>query len=188
MTVDFDAARQFLSALGKPKGSIRLRGFYAKTDPRKGTDHGAKGEPTKSLVESWVADRRGVYVVVNNGGDKDADITECTALFCEWDDRPKEWQLTAWKELGLPKPTIQVDTGGKSIHNYWVLSEPVAPDVWKSVQTRLLEYADADRALKNPARVMRLPGCPHPETGGITHLVHLEDCLLYTSDAADDIL
>jgi putative DNA primase/helicase len=182
MTPDFDAARQFFAALGKPKGTIRLRGFYAKTDPRKGADHGAKGDPTKPLVQSWVDDGRGVYVVINNGGDKDADITECIAFFCEWDDRPKEWQITAWQELGLPEPTIQVDTGGKSIHSYWVLSEPLAPDAWKTIQTRLLNHADADRALKNPGRVMRLPGMPHPETGENAKIVSLGN-QRYTADA-----
>lgn len=173
MPVDLHAARHFIALLGKPKGSTRLRGFYAKTDPRKATDHGAKGEPSNRLIDDWVADKRGVYVVINNGGDKDADITECIAFFCEWDDRPKEWQLTAWKELGLPEPSIQIDTGGKSIHNYWILSNPVRPDIWKPIQTRLLEHADADRQLKNPSRVMRLPGTPHPETGELAQFVHI---------------
>jgi putative DNA primase/helicase len=175
MPANFHAARQFLATLGKPKGSVRLRGFYAKTDPRKADDKGAKGEPTKALVESWVADKRGVYVVINNGGDKDADITECIAFFCEWDDRPKDWQVTAWQELGLPEPTIQVDTGGKSIHNYWVLAGPIAPDLWRQIQSRLLDYADADRQLKNPSRVMRLPGTPHPETGELAQIIHLSE-------------
>jgi putative DNA primase/helicase len=172
LSPDFAVAREFLAALGKPKGSIRLRAFYAKTDPRKANDHGAKGEPTKALVEEWAADRRGVYVVVNNGGDKDTDITDCIAFFVEWDDKPKDWQLTAWQQLGLPEPTIQVDTGGKSIHSYWVLTEPLAPEAWKTIQTSLLNYADADRALKNPSRVMRLPGTPHPETGEIAKIVN----------------
>jgi putative DNA primase/helicase len=184
---DFDAARQFLAALGKPKGSIRLRGFYAKGDPRKDDDKGAKGDPTKALVESWVADRRGVYVVVNNGGDKDADITECIALFLEWDDKPKDWQLTAWQDLGLPEPTIQVDTGGKSIHSYWVLAEPIATDSWRQLQTRLLDYADADRTLKNPSRVMRLPGTPHPQTGQLAQVIHLGDTRV-TAAAFDSLL
>lgn len=178
MNIDFDAARQFLAALGKPKGSIRLRGFYAKTDPRKAEDKGAKGDPTKALIQSWVADRRGVYAVINNGGDKDVDITSCIALFCEWDDRPKDWQVTAWQELGLPEPSLQVDTGGKSVHSYWILSEPVSPETWKPVQTRLLEYADADRSLKNPSRVMRLPGTPHPETGELAAIIHQSDTRL----------
>jgi putative DNA primase/helicase len=184
MPVDLHAARHFIALLGKPKGSTRLRGFYPKTDPRKATDHGAKGEPSNRLIDDWVADKRGVYVVINNGGDKDADITECIAFFCEWDDRPKEWQLTAWKELGLPEPTIQVDTGGKSIHNYWILSGPVRPDIWKPIQTRLLEHADADRQLKNPSRVMRLPGTPHPETGELAQFVHVSDNRYTVTDFA----
>jgi len=171
--IDFDAARQFFAALGKPKSAIRLRGFYAKTDPRKAEDRGAKGAPSKALLEQWVNDRRGVYAVINNGGDKDADITECIAFFCEWDDRPKDWQVTAWQELGLPEPSIQVDTGGKSVHSYWVLSNPMPPDEWRVLQTRLLEYADADRTLKNASRVMRLPGAPNPETGELAQIVHL---------------
>jgi putative DNA primase/helicase len=184
MSVDFDAARQFLAALGKPRGAIRLRGFYAKTDPRKAADLGAKGAPTKQLVEQWIADRRGVYVVVNNGGDKDVDITECIALFCEWDDKPKDWQVTAWKELGLPEPSLQIDTGGKSIHSYWVLAEPIPPVRWRITMQRLLDYADADRSLKNPSRVMRLPGMPHPETGEQAAVIHQSD-LRYLIDDFD---
>ena len=184
---DFDAARQFFAALGKPKGSIRLRGFYAKSDPRKGDDPGAKGEPTQALVNQWVADGRGVYAVINNGGDKDADITDCIALFCEWDDRPKDWQVTAWQELGLPEPSIQVDTGGKSIHTYWVLSSPVPPVRWRTTMQRLLDYAEADRSLKNPSRVMRLPGCPHPETGTCASVIHQTDAR-YDIDEFDKYL
>jgi putative DNA primase/helicase len=173
--IDFDAARQFIAALGKPNALVRLRAFYPTSDPRKVDDRGAKGPPTKQLVESWVADGRGIYVVINNGGDKDADITECIALFCEWDDRPKDWQVTAWRELGLPEPTIQVDTGGKSIHSYWVLSSPMPPSEWRVLQTRLLEYADADRTLKNASRVMRLPGAPNPETGDLAQTIHISN-------------
>ena len=52
------------------------------------------------------AEGRGVYIVVNDGGDTDSEITSCRAFFCEWDDRPKEEQINAWKELGLPEPTL----------------------------------------------------------------------------------
>jgi putative DNA primase/helicase len=34
----------------------------------------------------------------------------------------------------------------------------ISVDLWRDVQTRLLDHADADRTLKNPSRVMRLPG------------------------------
>jgi hypothetical protein len=182
MKIDFEQSRAFIKALHKPPASIRLRGFYDKTDPRKSDDKGAKGAASRQLVQSWVADRRGIYVVVNDGGDKDAEITDCRAFFCEWDDKPKDWQVTAWQELELPEPTIQVDTGGKSIHNYWVLTEPIAPDVWRDIQTRLLEFADADRSLKNPSRVMRLPGTPHPATGEVCQIIHISEKTYLAND------
>jgi putative DNA primase/helicase len=182
MKIDFEQSRAFVKALQKPPTSIRLRGFYDKTDPRKSEDKGAKGAASKELVQAWVADRRGVYVVVNDGGDKDAEITNCRSFFCEWDNKPKDWQVTAWQELELPEPTIQVDTGGKSIHNYWVLAESIAPDAWRDIQTRLLEFADADRSLKNPSRVMRLPGTPHPATGEVCQIIHASDKIYLASD------
>ena len=77
------------------------------------------------------------------------------------------------------EPTLQVDTGGKSIHNYWVFDEPISVDEWKSIQTRFLDHADADRSLKNPSRVMRLPGTFHIDAdgqpGGRTCIIHTSD-------------
>lgn len=165
-TPDFSAIRTFLRVIGKPTGTARLRGFFPNGHPAKGDDRGRKAPPSRNVVEEWQSEGRGVYVVINDGGDTDADITGCRAFFCEWDDRPKDWQLTAWQQLGLPEPTIQVDTGGKSIHCYWVLTDPISPQHWRILQKRLLEHADADRALKNPSRVMRLPGTFHVRADG----------------------
>jgi putative DNA primase/helicase len=164
--LDFNEGQRFIEALGKPPGTVRLRAFLHKEHPDKASDLGRKGGMSRSLVTQWQAEGRGVYVVVNDGGDKDADITTCRAFFCEWDNRPVEWQLTAWQELGLPEPTMQVSTGGKSIHNYWVLSDAITTEHWKLIQTRLLNYADADRSTKNLARVMRLPGTYHAGADG----------------------
>jgi putative DNA primase/helicase len=164
--LDFAEGQRFVEALGKPPGTVRLRAFLHKEHPDKAGDQGRKGGMSRSLVTQWQTDGRGVYVVINDGGDKDADITTCRAFFCEWDNRPVEWQLTAWQELGLPEPTMQVSTGGKSIHNYWVLSDAITTEHWKLIQTRLLNYADADRSTKNLARVMRLPGTYHAGADG----------------------
>lgn len=100
---------------------------------------------------------------------QDSDITCCRAFFCEWDDRPIEWQVQAWKELQLPEPTVIVATGGKSAHLYWVLAEPTDPEPWRALQRRLLEHCDADRSLCNPSRLMRLPGFMYIEkTSGMS--------------------
>lgn len=106
--IDFDEARRFIALLGKPAGAIRLRAFLHRDHPDKGTDKGRKGGASKKLIEQWQAEGRGVYVVINDGGDTNADITACRAFFAEWDDRPREWQLTAWQSLKLPEPTFQI--------------------------------------------------------------------------------
>ena len=178
--LDFDAARQFFQILRKTKDSIRLRAFYPSGHPFKAGDPGRKAAPSRDVVQSWQTEGRGVYVVINDGGDNDSEITACRAIFCEWDDRPKDWQVTAWHELGLPEPTMQVDTGGKSIHSYWVFTDPISPDLWRSLQKRLLEHSDADRTLKNPSRVMRLPGTFHIGPDGA---IGSQVCIIHQSDA-----
>jgi len=99
-----------------------------------------------------------VYFVVNGGGDTDSAVTQCRAIFYEHDNLDKSIQLALWKTLGLPEPTIQVDTGGKSIHSYWVFDSPIAQKQWRELQADLLEFSDGDRALKNPSRILRLAG------------------------------
>jgi hypothetical protein len=155
--IDSEAVR-FLQALGKGPSTTRIRGFYHGDDPRKGTDRGKKAAYSAATIAEWQADGRGIYFVVNHGGDKDADINGCVAFFCEFDDRSREEQIDFWKDLGLPEPTAQVSTGGRSVHSYWALDEWIGADEWKAVQIKLLDYVDADRTLKNPSRVMRLPG------------------------------
>ena len=177
---DVGQIKRFLDLLGKQKGSGRFRGFFPSGDPRKAADKGRKG-PDKGaspleMLQEWQAEGRGAYVVINDGGDSKKEITACRALFCEWDDKPIEWQVGAWRELDLPEPTMQVVTGGKSVHCYWVLAEPIDPDRWRALQTRLLDHADADRTLTNPSRVMRLPGCWYmragAEPGELVQIVH----------------
>ncbi len=99
-----------------------------------------------------------VYFVVNGGGNSDSAVTKCRAIFYEHDNLEKSIQLALWKTLGLPEPTIQIDTGGKSIHSYWVLSEPISPEQWRQIQTDLLKLSNGDPTLKNPSRVLRLAG------------------------------
>ena len=176
LNLDRNEWRSFLDILGKDIKTVRLRSFFPKGHPLKATDHGKKSHADGEWIHRMQSEGRGVYIVVNDGGDTDSEITACRAMFCEWDDRSKEEQLWAWKELGLPEPTLQIDTGGKSIHNYWVLKKVIDPKTWKPIQERLLDHADADRALKNPSRVMRLAGTYHMKDngkqGGMTKIIY----------------
>ena len=179
LNLDRNEWRSFLDILGKDIKTVRLRSFFPKGHPLKATDHGKKSHADGEWIHRMQSEGRGVYIVVNDGGDTDSEITACRAFFCEWDDRPKEEQINAWKDLGLPQPTLQIDTGNKSIHNYWVLKKVIDPKTWKPIQERLLDHADADRALKNPSRVMRLAGTYHMKDngkqGGMTKIIYSSD-------------
>ena len=165
--IDREQVRQQLATLGYKAGdTVYLRAFYPDSDPRKTKDAGRKAFATKldHLIKhatTFQASGRGIYLVVNGGGHKDKDVTQTRAIFYEHDSLDKSLQLDLWKDLGLPEPTLQVDTGGKSIHSYWVFDESVVVEDWRELQTDLLEFADADRSLKNPSRVMRLAGAWH---------------------------
>lgn len=169
--IDRQLALSQLRSLGYQNGDmVYLRGFFPDGDPRKHTDKGRKLEsrfpqlPWQQL-EQLQAEDRGIYFVVNGGGQKDEDVAAGKVLFYEHDDLAKEISRDLWQQLGLPEPTLQVDTGGKSIHSYWVLSEPCTVSKWRTLQTDLLEFAQGDRKLKNPSRVMRLAGAFHIKPG-----------------------
>ncbi len=163
--IDAAQADRFLSLLGKDPATARLRAFPHRGNPDKWhPEHrpngikARKGPYDLAAASHWQQEGRGVYLVVNDGGDNDGQITACRAFFLEWDDRPVPWQLSAWQRYGLGEPTISITTGGKSAHLYWVLNEPILPAQWIPIQAALIEITGADSTIRNPSRVMRLPG------------------------------
>ena len=154
---------------------VWLRAFLPNSDEGSGRRHRGLKSKGFTTIRQWVDESRGVYVVVNGGGNADKDVKVGRALFYEHDDLPKEEQIVLWQKYNLPHPSFQLDTGGKSIHSYWVLSEPIGIEEWRLAQADLLEFVDGDRKIKNPSRVMRLAGCPHAETGKLSRLINVTD-------------
>jgi hypothetical protein len=175
--IDRAAANQFLSLLGKAPTSARLRAFPHRANPAKGRIGARKGPFDLEAAEQWQREGRGIYLVINDGGDRKSEITACRAFFVEWDDRPIDWQLNAWRQLGLPEPSLIVLSGGKSAHCYWLLEQPIAPQEWAPLQAELIAYAGGDPHCKDASRVMRLPGCWYVDASGeptaLVELVHV---------------
>ena len=188
--IDDEAAQHFLELLGKdPEATAtRFRFFAHKSNPAKGRiGPGPKiGGFNAEAIEAQHRQQRGAYVVIGHGGDRDADITGVPALFVEWDGREEAWQLNAWRVLGLPEPSLMVSTGGSSIHCYWLLHEPLDPQVWRPIQVRLIAMAGGDTTCCNPSRVMRLPGAWYIDGTGMataqTAIVHETDCRYSAGD------
>lgn len=122
----------------------------------------------------------GFGYIPNWGGTKDAEIAYCRALFYE-DDNPNSSQAEKkeqWQAAGLPHPSLQIWTGGKSVHNYWILETPCSGNEFRQAQRLLFRHVKAtvegveiDTKLCNPARVMRLAGGTHPETGQVSRVL-----------------
>ena len=106
--------RKFLKTLRK-NGDSRIRGFFHKKNPRKKDDRGAKATLNKTTIEEWQRKGYGVYVVIGNGGDEDAEITDLPAHFIEWDDMPLEEQLN-YDWSNFLEPTMQIGTVNSGPH------------------------------------------------------------------------
>lgn len=183
--IDRAQADRFLELLGKPAAVARLRAFPHRDNPRRQSLKARKGPYDLTAASRWQQDGRGLYLVVNDGGDTDDTITACRAFFLEWDDKPVDWQLEAWRHFGLGEPTISITTGGKSAHLYWVLREPIPAAQWIPIQSALIEATGADTTNRNPSRVMRLPGASYigPDGSALgTTRIAAASGILYTAE------
>jgi len=103
---------------------------------------------------------QGIYFVVNAGGKKDADITRINAIYCEIDDRPIIEQHDFFDNQSAWMPSIRIETR-KSVHAYWLLSEPVTVAEFENLQHGLIQFHRSDKSIHNPSRVMRVPFFNH---------------------------
>ena len=108
---------------------------------------------------------RGIYFVVNPGGERDKEITQARSLFWESDNKTKAEQLQHVRTSRLPIGAV-VETH-KSIHCYSPLVSPLQDlSQWTQLQERLIQRMDSDPAIRNSSRLMRLPGFDHVRVQG----------------------
>ncbi|MEN6401476.1 MAG: hypothetical protein ABFD94_05980, partial [Armatimonadia bacterium] len=69
--IDRAQADRFLELLGKPAAVARLRAFPHRDNPRRQALKARKGPYDLSAASRWQQDGRGLYLVVNDGGDTD---------------------------------------------------------------------------------------------------------------------
>lgn len=113
------------------------------------------------------------------GSNEDVAIARC--LFADWDDTTLPDVQERFASASLPPPSLIVGSG-HGIHAYWKLTSPLTDlDLWRRAQTALIARAGSDDKIKDPARVMRLPGfvnLPDPEKDEAA-----EDCIVLGVDA-----
>jgi hypothetical protein len=148
------------------------------------------------------------FFVVNIGGYKDADITKFTAVFCDFDcgrdengnyfslnevARYKKNKLSEIAQFPL-KPSFITETRN-GLHVYWLLQDGATLEQFAECEHRIIAHFGADPKVKNPARLLRVPGtywCKDPENKYMTTIIEhnevrykIEDIIHNLPEVAD---
>jgi hypothetical protein len=160
----------FLSAFfPDPYEEINLRAFGPKDAPEDEARFRARKWRTRRealacdaalLAELHEANRsRGIYFVVNSGGDCDGEITRVNAFFAEMDEGTLASQHAKFDAAPI-SPGVRNETL-KSVHGFNLAAPGVTVEEWREVQRRQIHFYGSDPKIKNPSRVMRVPGFNH---------------------------
>ncbi|MDZ5129847.1 DNA primase family protein [Clostridium perfringens] len=165
---DLREARRFLECFCKGEGSenscgrINIRIFSDK----KGT--GFKGKNLSFNINDFQSKskvlmahneaNRGIFFVVNSGGNSDRKINKINAQFFECDTLSLEDQLENISKFPL-EPSIIVQTK-KSLHVYFLIKNGKV-EKFRDIQKKLAKHFNGDGSCINESRVMRVPGFYH---------------------------
>lgn len=101
---------------------------------------------------------RGIFFVVNSGGNSDRKINKINAQFFECDTLSLEEQLENISKFPL-EPSIIVQTK-KSLHVYFLIKNGKM-EKFRDIQKKLAKHFNGDGSCINESRVMRVPGFYH---------------------------
>ena len=119
----------------------------------------------KNRLKKYNDQGRGIFFVVNNGGQSDNTINHITAQFVEMDSGSFAEQQKKIDAFPLP-PSFVIRTR-RSLHVYWIMDGTAEVEKFRSVQQMLVKHFSGDPACVNLSRVMRLPGFNHCKTDPI---------------------
>lgn len=176
-TIDATEAERFLARID-PSPAFCFRTFADRKTP------GASGRnyagTFASLRQRLIADNhegRGIFVVVNAGGQNAASIARVRAVFADLDGAPLDPIIAC--EL---QPHVIVESSPSRFHCYWITERLELGD-FKLVQHRIAQMFGSDESVDDLPRVMRLPGFIHQKGQPFrSRIIHLSDAAPYSAD------
>lgn len=133
-------------------------------------DNNARKDPALARVQAgtlaqvtpWLRQAQergaGVFVAINQqkgNHRKNEHVVKVRALFVDCDNSASANKVTPLV------PTMRVVSSLGKAHNYWVVIDGHDPANFTAHQQHLITFYGSDAAVKDPARVMRLPGFWH---------------------------
>ena len=195
--VDETEIRKAIATLFEPEDWVELRSL--RTDRHSGSR--AKFITAESAIDDavlgWLTNRNapgfalyfgpnprhGNFGQGKGGMGTDADTKLARCLFVDFDDADPKEALRRIDAAGIPEPTLLIASGRDTgAHAYWRLKEPITDlAFWKRLQIGLIRAVQSDPTIKNPARIMRLPGSQHHKHGRMCFIVKRENSPRYDS-------
>lgn len=187
MIPDFNAAKQFLCFLGD--GEAHDFALLADKDGSTTRPIHLFGSLDEHMVELAARndEQTGVFVVVNETdglGFSDTNVTKVRALFVDLDGS----DIEPVRSCSLP-PHAVVQTSAGRWHAYWRVTN-VRVNEFSRFQGALAQKFDGDPSVKNPSRLMRLPGFYHCKTIPSMVRVQFTDAckVSYTAEEMEQLL
>lgn len=158
------ALEQYAALVWQPEDLIELRCFRGKGEFadkwREWIPAGEIGEWAAKLhrmnMDGW-----DVYAGVNprsGRGGKDGDVACARTLFADFDGVSLQFVRGQLQRSEAQPPTMLIESG-HGVHAYWVLDEAEEDlERWCEFMRGVIASLASDRKVKDPARIMRLPG------------------------------
>lgn len=155
-------AQEILNSLFNPNDTVCFRVF---DDKKSGIFSGqklsmecGKYASIEKTLKEHNAQNRGIFFVVNYGGQEDSQISRINAQFVESDELSFEEQQAQIDAFSL-SPSMIIKTK-KSLHTYWFV-KGAKVELFRGIQKQLVKQFHGDPMCVNESRVMRLPGFYH---------------------------
>ncbi len=154
-----EALGEFLNALFKEDELIEIR--MLPSGKREWKHVGGFDEEFLEFLNHNNLDGQNIYFGANprdKCGSGSNDVLWANCLFVDFDNVSVDYARKIISNCALPLPTMEV-ASGHGVHFYWRLEEPITDlEQWSSYMRGLIAVCESDGSIKDPARIMRVPG------------------------------
>lgn len=152
----YEEAKRFLRLLDPEVDEFNFQIFYSPSSKR-----APRAERNKLSKALWSrlcqANQNGATIAVTVQAMKDDErkndnVDYIRAVFLDFDDGIPDWSTLALE------PSITVQTSPNRAHAYWLCTTDTVPSDFDAIQAALITRYGGDKACRDRARVLRLPG------------------------------
>jgi hypothetical protein len=183
--VDFDMAREFLTALDETAESFTFQTFddnKARKDRALAAVFSGDFEDVKSSLAGLNRRGAGAFVTVNETDGKGRRLENITRYRAVWHE-DDEGHTQAFPL----RPHIVVESSPGKRHSYWLV-DGLSAEQFRGVMDCMVRTHRSDPNARDPARVLRLPGFHHQKDPASPFLVRILDESGEQAYPADELL